>query len=216
LPATLTHPTLYYSPGACSLAPHILLEEIGLPYALELVSVADGATQSPAFRAVNPKGRVPVLAEGDWVLTEVPAILARIAQQARGGELWPVAADELGRTLEWFNWLSGTLHAVAFGALWRPRRFLAEEAGFEALSRHARTNVDAGFAHVEAQLRGRTWAVGDRRGCVDPYLLVFYRWGNRIGVDMRATYPAWTAHAEAMCARPAVQAALAQEGISVW
>jgi glutathione S-transferase len=216
LPATLSRPTLYYSPGACSLAPHVLLEEIGLPHSLALVSVADDATQSPAFRAINPKGRVPVLAEGDWILTEVPAILAWLAQQAPERGLWPEEAAALARTLEWFNWLSGTLHAVAFGALWRPRRFLAEEAGFEALGRQARTNVDAGFAHVEARLRGRTWAVGDRYGCVDPYLLVFYRWGNRISVDMRGTYPAWTAQAEAVCARPAVQAALAREGIVVW
>jgi len=143
-------------------------------------------------------------------------ILACIAQQAPDRDLWPTEVDALARTLEWFNWLSGTLHAVAFGALWRPRRFLSDEAGFEALGRHARTNVDAGLAHVEAQLRGRTWAVGDRYGCVDPYLLVFYRWGTRIGVDMRSAHPAWTAHAEAVCARPAVQRTLAREGIAVW
>ncbi len=71
-------PTLYYSPGACSLAPHIALEEIGLPFSLMLVSTTNGVTRTPGHLRLNPKGRVPVLVTGDSVLTEVPAILVHL------------------------------------------------------------------------------------------------------------------------------------------
>src|SRR5918998_658321 len=103
---------LYYSPGACSLAPHVLLEEIGEPYDLELVSVAHGETQTPEYRAINPKGRVPTLrmvagrgggAEG--VLTEAPAILAYLARTHPEGGLWP--SDAAGEARPGVDELAG-------------------------------------------------------------------------------------------------------------
>jgi glutathione S-transferase len=209
-------PKLYFSPGACSLAVHIVLEEIGAPYSLERVSVPDGATQSPAFTALNPKGRVPVLVVGDTVLTEAPAILSCLALSHPPSRLLPTDPEPLARCLEWFNWLSGTVHAVAFAQIWRPQRFVADHALVNPVTTQGRDNVLEAFAMIEAKLRDRRWAVADRYSCVAPFLLVFYRWGNRIGLDMRDRYPAWTAHAGAVGARPAVQAALSQEGITVW
>jgi glutathione S-transferase len=88
----MTH-TLYYSPGSCSLAPHIVLEEIGLPYSLSLASTSDGTTRSEAFRRLNPKGRVPVLVSGDFVLTEAPAILLHLALSNPSAGLVPASTD---------------------------------------------------------------------------------------------------------------------------
>lgn len=207
---------LYYSPGACSLAPHVLLEEVGEPYALELVSIAEGRARSPEYLALNPKGRVPaLLTEEGEILTEVPAISWYIVQRATPA-LFPHGGLAAARCFEWFNWLSGTLHTMAFGQFWRMQRFVADEKLFPQVKDKGRENILENFAFIEQRLAARHWAVGQAYTAVDPYLLVFYRWGNRIGLDMRSAYPGWTAHAERTHARPAVQRALLQEGIVIW
>ena len=208
---------LYYSPGACSLAPHILLEELGLPYRLELTPVAEGATRTAEYLAINPKGRVPVLmTEQGEVLTEVPAIALYLARQANHPVLFPYDPLAAARCLEWCNWLSGTLHAIAFGELWRPARFTDDAALHAAIQAKGKDNVFEGYTYIEQRMAERDWAVGHAYTLVDPFLLVFYRWGNRIGVDMRAGYPGFTRHAERMLQRSAVQRALQQESINIW
>jgi glutathione S-transferase len=208
---------LYYSPRACSLAPHVLLEEIGAPYELELVSIAEGKTRSPEYLAINSKGRVPVLlTEEGEVLTELPAISWYLAQRQASPSLFPHGVLPGARCLEWFNWLSGTLHAMAFGQFWRPQRFVEDQALFPQITAKGRDNILENFAFIERRLTGRNWAVGNAYTVVDPYLLVFFYWGNRIKLDMRCGYPKWTAHAERVLERPAVQRALRQEGVSVW
>ena len=208
---------LYYSPGACSLAPHIVLEELGLPYRLELVSIAEGKTRTPEYLAINPKGRVPVLVtEQGEVLTELPAVCWYLSRQSSHPLLFPHDALAAARVLEWCNWLSGTVHAMSFGQIWRPFRFVDGEQFHAPIQAKGRVDVLEHFASIERKLGGRHWAVGNAYSYADPYLLVFYRWGNRIGVDMRKGYAAWTDHAERMQARPAVQRALAQEGVGIW
>ena len=208
---------LYYSPGACSLAPHILLEERGAHYQLELVTIAEGKTQTPEYLAINPKGRVPVLlTEEGEVLTEVAAVSWYIAQQGTGPALFPHSPLLSARCFEWFNWLTSAVHAMAFGQIWRAQRFVTDTALFPAVQEKGRANLLDSFALIERRLTGRHWAVGNAYTAADPYLLVFYRWGNRIGMDMRAGYPHWSAHAERVCDRPAVRRTLQQEGVVVW
>ena len=219
----ITQPKPYqlcYSPGACSLAPHIILEELQLPFKLVLVSTADGGTRSADHLRLNPKGRVPVLVRGDFVLTEAPAILLHLALSPAGGlpgaGLMPLASGAIVRCVEWFNWLSGTVHAVAIRQVWRPESFTldaTQHAGIIAKGRH---NLADAFAYIEQRLMAAVWALGDQYSVVDAYLLVFYRWGNRIGFDMSGLYPVWTAHSHRLLERPAVAGALASEGISVW
>jgi glutathione S-transferase len=212
----LPQPTLYYSRGACSLAVHIVLEEIGAAYSLAHVSVSGGATQSPEFLSVNPKGRVPVLDIGGFVLTEAPAILLYLSLSHPEKALVSKDPESMARCVEWLNWLSSAVHAVGFGELWRPQRFIADPSLFEQISAKGRQNVADAYSLIESKLQDRSWAVGDAFSCVDPFLLVFYMWGNRIGMSMRTLYPAWTVHTESTYARPAVRAALSQEDISVW
>ncbi|KAF1047528.1 glutathione S-transferase family protein [Xylophilus sp.] len=216
----MTTCTLYYSPGACSLAPHIVLEEIGAPYTLEKRQ-AGAQTAEPDFLALNPKGRVPALhgvpgraGGADGLLTEVPAILAWLAFAHPEAGLLPADAAGRARAFEWTNWLTTALHTKAYGALWRPARFTADAALHPAIVEHGRANVRAGNAAIERILAdGRAWAVPGGYGIVDPYLLVFWRWAGRIGEDLSAL-PAWSAHARRVLARPAVQRALVQEGIT--
>ena len=208
---------LYYSPRACSLAIHILFEEVGAPYELELVSIAEGKTRTPEYLAINPKGRVPVLrTEEGELLTELPAISWYVAQLCTTPTLFPHGRLEAARCLEWFNWLSGALHAMSYGQVWRAYRFVSDEALFPAVNAKGRENVLEINSMIEGKLQGRHWAVGHAYSVVDPYLLVFYHWGQRIKLDMRKDYPHWTAHAERVEARPAVQKVLKEEGIQLW
>lgn len=219
--------TLYYSPGACSLAPHIVLEEIGEPFTLSLASTSGGGTRSATHLRLNPKGRVPVLVTEhvtngrvqSEVLTEAPAILLYLAMRHPAAGLLANTADGLVRSVEWFNWLSSSVHAVAVRQIWRPETFIDESLhpnGESGVIAKGKLNLAAAFGLIESRLQVATWAVGDNYSIVDAYLLVFYRWGNRMGINMRALHPQWTAHTERVLLRPAVQGALASEGVSVW
>lgn len=209
-------PILYFSPGACSLAPHIILEEIGLPFQLSHSSTSDGSTHTPEYLRMNPKGRVPVLVTRSSVLTEAPAILLHLATSNPDQRLLSEIPDGLVRSIEWFNWLSGTVHAVAIRQIWRPESFTAISTQHEDIVAKGKQNLEEAFTHIELRLANTDWAVGDRYSIVDPYLLVFYRWGNRIGFNMRELYKSWTMHSLRVIDRPATVRALATEGISVW
>ncbi len=95
---------LYYSPGACSLAPHIVLQEIAEPFEIELISSMDGSTTSKSYLEINPKGRVPVLRIGEKTITEVPAIMTYLALTYPQSQLLSDAPKELARSIEWMNW----------------------------------------------------------------------------------------------------------------
>ncbi|MFM0289048.1 glutathione S-transferase family protein [Paraburkholderia megapolitana] len=211
--------TLYYSPGACSMAVHIALEELGVAYELEAVPIAQGATQQQAYLSINPKGRVPALRlPGETrVLTELPAILTYLARQHPAGGLLPVndAAAE-ARCHEWLAWLVGWIHAIGYGEIWRPARFTGIEANHDEIRANGKQVVLDAYAKIEAALAdGREWAVPGSYTIVDPFLLVLYAWGMRIGIDMRANYLAWSGHMQRSLARPAVQRVLQREGIAL-
>jgi len=203
---------LYHSPGTCAAAPHILLEETGEPYRLDLRSVRTGDTSTEAYLRINPKGRVPALLipGQERVLTELPAVSWYITRNAP--ELRPKDAVAEARALEWFNYLSGTLHTVGYGLLWRTQRFAENTAFYPDMQQKARRNIEECNAFIEANLAGTTWALGDRYTLVDPFLLVFYVWGLYIGLELRQ-HAAWTEHTRRILQRPAVERAYAQEGL---
>jgi glutathione S-transferase len=119
--------TLFYSPGACSLAPHIVLEELGLEFERRPVLIAEGQHLSREYLKINPRGRVPTLIADGTVITEVPAILPYLASLKRdAGLLPPDGSLDLAKTHEFAGWLSSTLH-IAYAQLWRPERFLPED-----------------------------------------------------------------------------------------
>ena len=205
--------TLYYSPGACSLAPHVLLEELGLEFELRRVVVAERENFSPDYLRINPRGRVPTLAAGGELITEVPAILVYLASlRPEAGVLPPAGSIALARALELAAWLSSTLH-IAYAQLWRPERFLPDSADPAVLVDHARPLIERCCAEVETRLVG-PWAIGESWSIADAYLLPFYRWGNRIGLAMSSDYPRWAGWTRRMLDRPAVARAIATEGIA--
>ena len=207
---------LYYSPGSCSLAPHIVLNETGQSFELRKFATADRASYSREYLAVNPKGRIPALLIDGFVLTENPAILAYLGRRFPGTGLYPVGtAESEARCLELLAWSSNTVH-VAYAQLLRPERFVMREESYPPVKECGQANYGRCLAEIDARLQRNEYAVGPQYTVVDPFWLVFYRWGARAGYDMRGKFPAYTAYAERLCSRPAVQRALNTEGISLW
>ena len=198
---------LYYSPGACSLSPHIALREAGLPLTLVLAStktkkLADGSD----YLAINPKGQVPLLELDDGLrLTEGPAIVQYIADQVPASGLAPAAGTMARyRLMEWLNFITSELHK-GFAALFTPG--MPEEA--KALFR---TQLAQRLAWVDSQLAGKTWLKGETFTVADGYLFTVAGWGKHVGVDISAL-PHLTAYMGRVAARPAVQEALKAEGL---
>jgi glutathione S-transferase len=203
--------TLYYSPGSCSLAPHIVLRDVGADFALARVPVAERATYTPEYLRINPKARVPALAIDGFVVSENPAILALLGRRFPAAGLYPEGGEAEARCLEWLAWQSNTVH-IAFAQVWRAERFVEREADFPPVQASGRANIARHCATIEERLAASPFAAGERTSVADPMLLVFYRWGLRLGMAMDG-YTAWTRHTTAMMARPAVAAAFAAEQI---
>ena len=207
---------LYYSPGSCSLAPHIVLNETGQPFELRKFATADRANYSAEYLAVNPKGRIPALQIDGFLLTENPAILAFLGRRFPGARLYPADGSEAdARCLELLAWSSNTVH-VAYAQLFRPERFVPSEQDYPPVKESGRINYERCLADIEKKLQHQEYSLGAQISVVDPFWLVFYRWGVRSGWDMRSRFPAYTAYAERLCRRSSVQRALTAEGIAVW
>jgi glutathione S-transferase len=205
---------LYYAPGACSLAPHIALEETGLAYEGVRVDLASGEQRSSDYLAVNSKGRVPALDHGGVVVTENPAVLRYIARHVPSAELWPTDPREEARCAEWLAWLSSTVHP-AYAHIARVERYATDDAARTDVQEKARETCRTLWGEIDARLARGQWALGERYSVVDPYLFVFWHWGRgaRLGYDMAAMFPNFTAHARRMAERPAVGRVLADEAI---
>jgi len=199
---------LYYSPGACSLSPHIVLNEGGFSYDTERVDLASGKTETGAdYREVNPNGYVPALLLDDGqVLTEGPAIVQYLADRVPEKRLAPpVGTMERYRLMEWLNFISTELHK-GFGALFNPQ---APEEWKTAVKAQLAQRI----GHVSQRLEGKTYIMGDDFTVADAYLFTVLGWGKYVGIDI-SPWPTLTAYLGRVAARPAVQAALKAEGLT--
>jgi glutathione S-transferase len=195
---------LYYSPGACSLAPHIVLEELGIAYDSQLVSIKDGDQRKPEFLRVNPRARVPALVVDGKVLTECVAILTYLGGGYASRGLWPKDTWKQAEVISLMSWLA-SIHSSVIAGVFRPERFTDDMPAREAVTAHAKAQLQKHFADVDKMLTGKNFAMGTQYTVCDPYLLVFYRWGNRMGFDMKSLYPNWTKHALRIAQRPTVR-----------
>lgn len=210
---------LFHSPGACSLAPHIVLEELGIPYEPVRVVIAEGANRKPEYLAINPRGRVPALwiedEEGERILTEAMAIMVYLARRHPEAAILPTDPEAFVRALEWMSWLASIMHQAGVRTVFRPERFTTDPAGAEAIAAQGRVSIRVGYEDIEQRLSGKTWAMGERFSAVDAYLLVFYRWGNRCGLNMRQDFPEYARIMDAVRARPAVGRVVEREGVQI-
>jgi len=196
---------LYFRPGACSLSPHIVLRELGLPFTLDLV---DRQTRKSAagvdFNQVNPKGYVPAIELDDGqVLTEGAAIVQYLADQKPEAKLIGRPGTlERARAVEWLTYVSSELHK-SFGPLFGPKT--PEE--YKAILREA---LATKYKWVDSALAGKEYLVGDDLTVADAYLYTILRWSKSANLDV-ATFPNLKAYYDRVEARPAVAAALAAE-----
>lgn len=198
---------LYYSPGACSLSPHIALEEAGLPYEAVLAptktkTLPDGSD----YRKINPLGYVPYLVLDDGTgLPEGPAIVQYIADQAPAKRLAPPNGSLARYRLQsWLNFIGTELHK-GFGPLFNP-------ASPDEVKAAAKERLATRLKWVDEQLGGKTWLMGDDFGVADGYLFTVTNWAKPMQIDL-SPYPNLEAWRARVAARPAVQAAMKAEGL---
>lgn len=199
-------PKLLYHVGACSLAPHIVLEWIGAPY--ETQSVEFGSRE---LLEVNPSGMVPALIEDDgWVLTQSGAILHYLAQQHPEADLaggtGPRANAELER---WSGFFTGDLHP-SFYPIFMPQRYTTDTTGRDATQEAGRKLVRKRLTLLDEQLNGREWVLG-KRSVIDAYAFPMLRWAADLLPEGLGTWPNVMALHDRMAADPAVQRVLARE-----
>lgn len=198
---------LYYAPGACSLAVHIVAREAGLALTLEKVDLGTRKTQSgEEFLSVNPKGYVPAIRQEDGeVLTEVGAILQFLADQAPRSGLAPENGTMARyRLIEWLTFISSEIHK-GFGPLWN-------SANPDAVKQAAKDRLATRFGFLEQRLADRPYLTGSQFTIADAYLFTVVNWTNFLNVDLSA-FPNLRAFQERVGARPAVLEALTAEGL---
>ena len=201
---------LFYYPGACSIGIHVLLEEIGVPYAAEPVNLREPPAHRP-LTSLNPKSQVPTLVRADGsVLTQFPAIAVWLASTHPDAGLLPGDADGLARALETIDYCTGTLHAEGFRRILRPGNFSPSEAEHEAVKARGLEIFTKGLELLDRSLAGREYAVGEKFTVADAALFYIEFWGaDRLKLTLP---PHCAAHLARLKARPAVAAVLQKEG----
>lgn len=214
----------YYAPGACSLAPHILLQLSSLQYeAIPFRPIPEGHPLPDSFKLVNPKQRVPVItlsfpgenSDKKEVITETPAVMTAISQLVPSLHLMERTDIEKVKVLEWMNYLSGTLHGQGFGMMFRPGRFSSDTSAHGGIMKRGKEMVEESFGFIEGRLRAGKWAMGDSVSGVDAYLLVFWRWGVQVGWKMGVKWPNYTGLVKKVADLDAMKATLEVEGLEM-
>ena len=202
--------TLYYAPGACSMASHIALEETGAPYQTQIVGLAQGEQTKPEYlNKVKPRGKVPALQTDDGMLTENVAILTYLARTFPDAKLLPTDPLGTARALSHMAYLSNTVHP-AFTHIMRPGRFATDESAHENLKATGKENFWKLLQEIDGLLAGKDYVLGKQYSAADGYTLVFYGWGKRIGLPVEQLKN-YTALKDRLLQRPAVKKVLERE-----
>lgn len=201
---------LFYGAGACSLASHITLEEIGQPYETYSVNMGKGEHKSAEYLKINPRGKVPALQIDDQFLIENVAIQNYLTKRFPESNLAP--KDPLGES-RWLSvnaWMSNTVHP-AFGRWNRPINFTPDETAHAKIKEVGRKAFWDCLIELDGMLAGKQWMHGAQYTTSDPYALVFYGWGMRIPELDLKQLKNFTAHKDRMLQRQAVRKILERE-----
>ncbi|VVE07255.1 glutathione S-transferase family protein [Pandoraea commovens] len=213
----MTAKKLFYYPSNASMAPHIVLEEIGQPFELVLVDRKHNEHKSAEYLRLNPNGLIPVLADGDMVLYETAAICLHLADTSPESDLAPkLATPERAEFYKWLMWLTNTLQSTLI-VYFYPERWVdvGNVAGVDQVRAHAESKIGALLEQLEQQLQssGGPWLLGDEYSILDPYAFMLCRWTR--GFTQPARERALLGqYLQRMLARPAVQRMLKTEGLA--
>jgi glutathione S-transferase len=202
--------TLFYTPGACSMAAHIVLEESGEKYEAKRVDLAGGEQRTEAYLKIHPLGRVPALRLDDGQpLTENTAILPYLGK--RFG-LWPTDSAGDAKALSLIGFFATSVHP-AHAHVGRPERYTADQSAFPGIKDMGLKTFHGHLKQIDGMLADREW-FADRYSVLDPYGLVFYAWGVRRELPM-AELKNYTAHKDRMLKREAVGRVVADEKVKL-
>jgi glutathione S-transferase len=198
--------TLYYSPGVCSTASHIGLEEIGEPYEKRPTLLPKGEHKTEAYLKINPKGKVPALDVDGKVITENTAILTYLAKRYPQKNLIPTDPIQEAQCISTMAWFSNSVHPP-YTHYVRPERYADGEAAQASVKETGKKTFFAACTDIDGLLQGKEWIMGSQFTVADGYALVFYGWGLRAGLPMH-DLKAYTAWKDRMLKRPAVRKVL--------
>ncbi|TAM48156.1 MAG: glutathione S-transferase family protein [Burkholderiaceae bacterium] len=209
---------LYYASGACSFVPHTLLEAIGEPYEPMLVKIHKRENYESAYRSINPRSQVPVLVDGDEVITQIVAIVTYLAERFPRMGFLPTEPLAKTRVLETLAWMNNTVHPT-FTHIFMPQKFTDNPAAHADLKAH-NTGLYRGMLGelqalaTAAQARGWAWLGGERFGPLDAYALTLLRWGGIAGIDP-AGFPVLWAAVQRTAALPHVVRVIERERLQL-
>jgi glutathione S-transferase len=205
---------LYYYPSNASLTPHMLLEELGVPFELHLVDRANAAHKSAEYLKLNPNGLIPVLVDGDLILYETAAICLHLADTHPQARLAPpLRTPERAHFYKWLVWCANTPHAMLLHYFYSERLVNEGDSGAAAqVKSHAEARVGGMLEQLDAQLasHGANWLLGPEFSAVDPYALMLCRWTRNFARPARSL-PNLGPYLQRVLARPAVRRAFATE-----
>ena len=206
---------LHYFPGNASMTPHVVLEELGVPYALKLVDRSVQAHMAPEYLKLNPNGLIPVLVDGDLVLYETAAICLHLADTHPDANLAPpLGTAERAHFYKWLMWLTNTLQAALI-LYFYPERWAADAAGAARVKAHAEAKVGKMLDQLDAELarHGQPWLLGGAFSVVDPYALMLGRWTRGFARPARSL-PHFGPYLQRVLQRAAVQRVFEQERLA--
>ena len=204
---------LYYAPGACSFASHVAMEETGIAYETQRLNLAEGDQRKPEYLKLNPRGRVPTLVMGDHILTETVGIMTYFGGGYPDANIWPRKTWDQAKLVSTLAWLSNTVHP-AYGHYLRSGRYVDGDDHQAAVKEKGLANFRGYLEEIDKLLEGHKWSIANQYTVADPYLLVFYRWGNRAKLPVK-DLKHYTALADRVMSRKAVHKVMADEGITL-
>ena len=209
----MTTPKLYYAPGACSFASHCAIEEVGIPYEAVRINTQQGEQRSPEYLKINPRGRVPTLVVNDHPLTENVGILTYLGGGYPDAKIWPEKTWDQAKLVSSMAWLSNTVHP-AYAHYFRTERYTDDDSAKESVKKKGLESFHDYLKEIDRLLAGQKWCIANQYTVIDPYLLVFYRWGNRAKLPVKELKN-YTALVDRVMSRPAVHKVMQDEGITL-
>lgn len=182
---------LFFAPGACSFVPHAMLELAEVAFEPQMVKLHKGEQRLPEYLALNPRGQVPVLVDGDEVITQIVAILLYLDEKLPMAGILPPAGLERARALQVLTWMNNTVHPT-FTHVFMPHKFTDDETAQKAIREFGAARYRELLGEIETMAaQAAPWMVGVRPGALDAYALTLLRWGGYAGinpVDFPATW----------------------------
>ena len=202
--------TLFYAPGACSMAAHIVLEESGEKYEGKRMDLSKGEQKTPDYMKIHPLGRVPALKLDDGSpLSENTAILPYLGKRFN---LWPADPVKEAKALSAIGFFASSVHP-AHAHIGRPERYTEDKSAHPGLQAQGKKSFHEYLKQIDGMYAGREW-LSDKYSALDPYAFVFYVWGVRRELPV-AELKSYTAAKDRMLKRQAVQRVVADEGVKV-